>query len=109
MGADTVEMKVGGFLLASMLLCGCVGKASQACDDLCSVPDECFAALGVPDPGDRGCVAQCLAGAKSVGVSCINAIVDTIHCLPSCDVASLTPEEQLACQDEAELISTQCN
>ncbi len=92
-----------------MLLGGCLAKASQACDDLCSVPDECFAALGVPEPGNRGCRAECLAGAKSVGVSCINAIVDTIHCLPSCDPASLTDEDRLACQDEAQLISTQCN
>lgn len=95
--------------MASVLLSGCLRDATEACDQLCGMPDECFDALGVPDPGGKGCVAQCLVGAKSVGVGCINAIADTISCLPSCDLDSLSDEDKLACQDEAQRIDVECD
>ena len=59
--------------------------------------------------GGRGCVAECVAASKSIGVGRINAIADTITCLPSCELESLTDEQLLACQDEAALIDAQCD
>ena len=81
--------------------------ASQVCDEICGWPDECFTALGVPVQGD--CVQTCEAQAGLVGIACISAINSTIECLGTCDVESLTVEQQLACQDEAQAISAACD
>ncbi len=72
------------------------------------MPDECFAELGVPVSGGD-CMQACVAEIESVGVSCVNAISDTIACLPSCDLESLSDAELLACQDEALRITQACD
>jgi hypothetical protein len=82
--------------------------AAEVCDELCGWPDECFTQLGVPLQG-ADCVQTCEAQVEVVGVACVRAISTTIACLGTCDVESLTLEEQLACQDEAEAISSACD
>ena len=74
---------------------------------MCGWPDECFVQLGVPVQGAE-CMQSCEAQADLVGVDCISAISDTIACLGTCDVESLTQEQALACQDEAQAISDAC-
>jgi len=89
---------------------GSVGNprtAGGVCDELCGWPDECFTQLGVPLEG-ADCVQTCEAQVEVVGVTCVSAINSTISCLGTCDVESLTMEQQLACQDEAEAISSAC-
>ena len=51
----------------------------------------------------------CEAQIELVGVDCIAAISDTIACLPTCDVDSLTNEQLLACQDEALRVGQTCD
>ena len=55
------------------------------------------------------CVQTCEAQSGLVGIACISAINSTIECLGTCDVESLTVEQQLACQDEAQAISAACD
>ena len=106
---------LGGLGFALLLASGCGDldsraralTESQVCDEICGWPDECFTALGVPVQGD--CVQTCEAQAGLVGIACISAINSTIECLGTCDVESLTVEQQLACQDEAEAISAACD
>jgi hypothetical protein len=81
--------------------------ASQVCDELCGWPDECFTQLGAPLEG-ADCVQTCEAQVGLVGVACVSAISSTISCLGTCDVESLTLEQQIACADEAEAISAAC-
>ena len=107
--------ELGGLGLALLLASGCgdLGSraearlASQVCDEICGWPDECFTQLGAPVEGD--CVQTCEAQSGLVGIACISAINSTIECLGTCDVESLTVEQQLACQDEAEAISAACD
>ncbi|MFZ1865626.1 MAG: hypothetical protein WAU39_15490 [Polyangiales bacterium] len=82
-------------------------SVAQVCDEMCGWPDECFVQLGVPVQGAE-CVQSCEAQADLVGVDCISAISDTIACLGTCDVESVTQEQALACQDEAQAISDAC-
>ena len=81
--------------------------SSQVCDELCGWPDECFAQLGAPLEG-ADCVQTCEAQVELVGIECVRAISSTISCLGTCDVESLTLEQQIACADEAEAISAAC-
>ncbi|MGD8608470.1 MAG: hypothetical protein PVH21_14330 [Myxococcales bacterium] len=80
---------------------------SQVCDDMCGWPDACFVELGVPAPGSE-CMQSCEAQAEIVGVDCIGAISDTIACLGTCNLDSITQEQALACQEEAQAISNAC-
>ena len=106
---------LGGLGLALLLVCGCgdLGSraearlASQVCDEMCGWPDECFEQLGVPLQGGD-CVQACEAQVGVYGIGCVSAISSTIACLGTCDVASLTEEQALACQDEARAIETAC-
>jgi hypothetical protein len=106
---------LGGLGLALLLASGCgdLGSraearlASQVCDEICGWPDECFTALGVPLQGGD-CVQTCEAQAEDVGIECMSAIASTVECLGTCDVESLTLEQQFACQGEAEAISAAC-
>ena len=81
--------------------------AGALCDEVCGWPDMCFAELGAPIQGDQ-CVEACVEQVDIVGVDCLAAIADTIACLGTCDVESITQEQALACQDEAERISASC-
>jgi hypothetical protein len=81
--------------------------ASEACSEMCSLPDECSIQFGIPMPGGD-CMRACEAQIELTGLGCTNAILSTIACLGTCDVESLTLEEQAACQDEAEAISAAC-
>ena len=106
---------LGGLGLALLLASGCgdLGSraeariASQVCDELCGWPDECFTQLGVPLEG-ADCMQTCEAQVEVVGVACVSAISSTIECLGTCDVESLTLEQQIACADAAEAISAAC-
>ena len=106
---------LGGLGLALLLASGCgdlgsraeARSASQVCDELCGWPDECFTQLGVSLEG-ADCVQTCEAQVEVVGVACVSAISSTISCLGTCDVESLTLEQQIACADEAEAISAAC-
>ncbi len=103
-------MRVWGLLLVALAFvcaCGDARSASNACDELCSMP-ECFAQLGVPVPGGD-CMQACQAQIDVVGLDCVYAISDTIACLPTCDVNSLTNAQLLACQDEALRIDQACD
>ena len=103
-------MRVWGLLLVALgLVCACgdARSASQACDELCSRP-ECFAELGIPVPGGD-CMRACEAQIDADQLDCVYAISDTIACLPTCDVNSLTNAQLLACQDEALRIDQACN
>lgn len=64
--------------------------------------------LGVPIQG-ADCVQSCQAQVDIVGVDCVNAISSTIACLGTCDVQSITQQQALACQNEAEAISVACD
>jgi hypothetical protein len=86
---------------------GTCDRVEVSCGELCGWPDECFAQLGAPLEG-ADCVQTCEAQAELVGIACISAISSTIECLGTCDVESLTVEQQLACADEAEAISAAC-
>ncbi|KPK17282.1 MAG: hypothetical protein AMJ62_02240 [Myxococcales bacterium SG8_38] len=80
---------------------------SQVCDEMCGWPDECFTQLGAPVQ-DAECVQSCQTQAELVGVDCLSAISDTIACLETCDLQSLTEQQVLACQDEAMVIERAC-
>ncbi len=77
------------------------------CDEVCGWPDQCFAELGAP-LGGADCIEACEASVDAVGVACLGAIADVVACLGTCDVESITQEQALACQDEAERISASC-
>lgn len=99
----------GRSVVCAALLLGCGGtSAGEACNEICSLPDQCFQELGVPiDRGD--CFDACRSQIDQVGVGCINAITATIDCLGTCDVDALTNEELLACQDQALEIGPACD
>ena len=107
-------MKVLGVLGLALLLSSCGDSnsgsgprtAAQACDEICGWPDECFASLGVPVQAD--CVQSCEASVEVVGRDCMSAILTTIDCLGTCDVQSITNEQALACQEQAQAISAAC-
>jgi hypothetical protein len=80
---------------------------AQVCDEMCGWPDECFVQLGVPVQGAE-CVQSCEAQAEIVGLDCIAAISNTIDCLGTCDVQSITQEQALKCQGQAQAISDTC-
>jgi len=112
----TEGMKLlGGLGLALLLLGGCgdsgtssqARTAAQVCDEMCGWPDECFTQLGVPIQGAE-CVQACEAQVEFVGIDCVRSISDTIACLGTCDVESLSQSQALACQDEAEAIASAC-
>ena len=98
----------GGILLGLALVCGCGDSASQACGEICSLPNECFDQLGFPLQG-ADCMQTCEAQAEYVGVACLNAISDTIACLDTCDLDLLTDAQLADCQDEALSISAACD
>jgi hypothetical protein len=106
---------LGGLGLALLLASGCGDSgsraearlASQVCDEICGWPDECFTQLGVPVQGGD-CVQTCEAQVEVAGIACVSAIASTVECLGTCDLESLTLEQQLACQGEAEAISAAC-
>jgi len=81
--------------------------AAQVCDDICGWPDECFVQLGVPVQG-ANCIQSCEAQADVVGLDCLRAISDTVACLGTCDVQSVTQQQALACQDQAYAIQSAC-
>jgi len=80
---------------------------AQVCDEICGWPDECFTQLGVPLQGGD-CFQTCEAQVEVAGIACVSAIASTVECLGTCDVESLTVEQQLACQGEAQAISDAC-
>ena len=80
---------------------------SSRCDEVCSLPGECVVELGIPFQGGN-CMTDCQAQVEVSGSACINAILDTIACLGTCDLESLSQAELLACQDEALVIETAC-
>jgi len=105
-----------GLGLALLLLGGCgdsgssssqARTAGQVCDEMCGWPDECFTQLGVPVQG-ADCVQACEAQVEVVGIECVSAISNTIACLGTCDVESLSQAEALACQDQALAIGDAC-
>jgi hypothetical protein len=108
-------MKMGVLVLALLFLAGCgdsgsgspARSLSEVCDEMCAWPDECFVQLGAMPPGDD-CAASCQAQAELVGVECMASISDTIDCLGTCDLESITEQQALACQDEAMSISNAC-
>ena len=107
----TVRILVG----LGLLLLGCGGSdagtartGEQVCGEICGWPDECYVQLGVPAQDPAQCVQSCEAQIDLVGVECLVAISNTVECLGTCDVESLTDEELLACQDEALAISSAC-
>ena len=103
-----------GMLLLLLAACGDSGTngsartAGELCDQVCGWPDACFAELGVPVE-DAECVASCEASVEVVGLACLRAINDTVSCLGTCDFDALTDQQILACQDEAQAISTACD
>jgi hypothetical protein len=54
-------------------------------------------------------VASCEASVEVVGLPCLQAINNTVSCLGTCEFDALTEQQILACQDEAEAISTACD
>jgi hypothetical protein len=86
---------------------GTARTGGSLCDEMCGWPDECFVALGVPLQGSE-CMQSCEASVEVVGVDCLGAIVDTIACIGTCDVESITEEQALACQSEAERVVSSC-
>ncbi len=103
-------MGMGLLLLAA---CGDSGMSGAArsgalCDEVCGWPDACFEALGAP-LGGADCIAACEASVEEVGAACLGAIADTVNCLGTCDVESITEAEALACQSQAERISSSCD
>ena len=83
-------------------------SGGSLCDEVCGWPDQCFAELGAP-LGGADCIEACEASVDQVGAACLEAIADTVACLGTCDVESITQEQALACQDEAERISSSCD
>jgi hypothetical protein len=81
--------------------------AEAICNEVCGWPDECFVAFGVPVAGD--CAATCESSVETVGIACVQAIADTVACLGTCDVESITEQRALACQDDAERIGASCD
>lgn len=79
----------------------------QICDEVCGWPDECFVAFSVPVAGD--CTATCESSVEQVGAACVEAIADTVACVGTCDLESVTEQQALACQDDAERISVACD
>jgi len=119
---SSVNLYVGGNmrLLASMgmallLLASCgdsnglgaARTAGELCDEVCGWPDMCFAELGAEIQGDQ-CVDACVQQVDVVGVDCLRAIANVVSCLGTCDFESLSNDQILACQDEAEAISAAC-
>lgn len=109
-------MKSLAWLGMALLLCvGCGDSGNNGtartvgglCDEVCGWPDECFAALGASLQGAE-CMQSCEASVEVVGVDCLGAIVDTIACIGTCDVESVSPEQAAACQGEAQAISDAC-
>jgi len=102
-----------GMALLLLASCGDSGGRGSArtagalCDEVCGWPDQCFAELGVPLE-DAECIQSCEASVEYVRVACLAAIADTVSCLGTCDFESLTNEQILNCQDEAERISSSC-
>ncbi len=81
--------------------------AAQVCDQICGWPDQCFVQLDVPIQGVE-CVQNCEAQADLVGVACLRALSETVACLGTCDLASLTEQQALACQSFALEIQAAC-
>ena len=110
-----VAMRGWGLLgLALLLLSSCgdsdaagARTAAQVCDEICGWPDACFVQLGVPVQGAE-CVQSCEAQADLVGLGCLRAISDTVNCLGTCDVESLTDQQILNCQSVALAIDAAC-
>ncbi len=82
--------------------------AGQVCDQICGWPDACFAELGVPVHGAE-CVQSCEAQADLVGLECLRAISDTVDCLGTCDIESLTEQQILSSQSVALAIDAACD
>ncbi len=102
------------FGLALLMLSGCgdsktgdARTAGQVCDEICGWPDACFVQLGVPVQGAE-CVQSCEAQADFVGLDCLRAISDTVNCLGTCDLESLTDQQILNCQSVALTIDSAC-
>jgi hypothetical protein len=99
-----------------LLLAGCgegdvsggARTAGALCDEVCGWPDMCFEQFGAPIQGDE-CVQACVQQVDVVGVACLAAIADTVSCLGTCDLESLTQEQLLDCQDKAEAIAASCD
>jgi hypothetical protein len=51
---------------------------------------------------------SCEAQVGLVGLDCLTTILDTVACLGTCDFQSLTEEQILDCQDEAQAIQSAC-
>jgi hypothetical protein len=103
-----------GMILLLLAGCGDSGTngsartAGELCDQVCGWPDACFVELGVPVE-DAECVASCEASVEVVGLPCLQAINNTVSCLGTCEFDALTEQQILACQGEAEAISTACD
>ena len=100
--------------LALLVLSGCgdsntgaARTAGQVCDEICGWPDACFVQLGVPVQGAE-CVQSCVAQADLVGVGCLRAISDTVNCLGTCELESLTDQQIRNCQSVALAIDSAC-
>ena len=108
-------MRAWGMLgLALLLISGCgdsntevARSAGQVCDEICGWPDACFVQLGVPVQGAE-CVQSCAMQADLVGLDCLRAISDTVNCLGTCDLESLTDQQLLNCQSVALAIDSAC-
>ena len=102
-----------GLALLFVIGCGDSGRDGTArtagglCDEVCGWPDQCFVALGVPLQGSE-CMQNCEVSVDAVGVACLGAIVDTVDCLGTCDIESITEQQALACQGQAEAIAAAC-
>jgi len=83
------------------------GLSGSSVDEVCGWPDMCFAELGAEIQGDQ-CVDACVQQVDVVGVDCLRAIANVVSCLGTCDFESLSNDQILACQDEAEAISAAC-
>ena len=107
--------KLGLVVLALSLLGGCgdadlpaqARSAAQVCNEICAWPDACFIQLGVPvDRTD--CVPNCESQVDLVGLACLTAISDTVTCLGTCELESITEQQALACQSVALRIESTC-
>lgn len=111
-----VAMRAWGLLGLALLLLGSCGDsnageartAGQVCDEICGWPDACFVQLGVPVQGPE-CIQSCEAQADLVGLGCLRAISDTVNCLGTCDLESLTDQQILNCQSVALAIDSACD
>ena len=54
------------------------------------------------------CVPQCEASIDYVGVDCLFAMADTLTCLGTCDVDTLSDRELASCQSFAVAASSAC-